>query len=55
MKRAEEFEVSELDAKNTWTVVERPPANSKVLSGKFVYKKKMKLDRSIKKYKIEYV
>lgn len=54
-KKAEEVEISGLDAKNTWTVVERPPANVKVLSGKFVYKKKMKLDGSIKKYKVRYV
>ncbi len=41
--------------KNTWTVVERPPANIKVLSEKYVYKKKMNLDGSIKKNKVRYV
>ena len=54
-KRAEEIEVSGLDTKNTWTVVERPSPNVKVLSGKFVYQKKMNLDGSIKKYKVQYV
>ena len=53
--RAEEIEVSGLDAKNTWTVVECPLPNVKVLSGKFVYKKKMNRDGSIKKYKVQYV
>ncbi len=54
-KRAEEIEVSGLDAKNTWTVVVRPSPNVKVLSGKSFYKKKMNVDGSIKKYKVRYV
>ena len=54
-KRAEEAEVSGLIEKDTWTVVERPPSHVKVLSGKFVYRKKMNLDGSIKKYKARYI
>ena len=46
--------MSGLDAKNTWIVVECLSPNVKVLFGKFVYKMKMNLDGSIKKYKVRY-
>lgn len=54
-KKAEESEVAGLVAKNTWTVDGRPPLGTKVLSGRFVYKIKMNLDGSIKKYKVRYM
>ncbi len=54
-KKPDVIEVFGLDEKNTLTVIERLPPNVEVLSGKFVYKKKMYVDGSIKKYKVQYV
>lgn len=47
-KKIEEIEVSGLEAKNTWIVVERALSNVHFFSGKFVYKKKMNLDGTIR-------
>lgn len=48
-KKAKESKVAELVAKNTWTVVDQLSFDTKV------YKKKMNLNKSIKKYKTYYM
>lgn len=44
-----------LDAKIILIVVERSPANIKILFVNFVYKKNINFDGFIKEYKVQYV